>query len=114
MNNNFQAQLPAEGILINRDYGNAKSYAVVCECSSPDCSHNVWVEADNGGVTVTTYTKQKTRVWSLNRFQIIWTLLTKGWIEYEASIVMSAQQAANYANVLQSAADDVVEFRKQT
>jgi len=114
MENSFQPQLPAEGILINHDYGNAKTYTVVCECSSPDCSHMVWIEADASGVTVTTYTQQKTKFWSLNRFQIIWTLLTKGWVEYEASIIMTAQQSANYANVLQSAACDVAEFRKQT
>jgi hypothetical protein len=106
-------QSPAEGILVHRDYGDAKHYTVSCECSSTDCVHNVWVEADDTGVTVTTYTQQKTKWWSLNRFRIIWTLLTKGYVEYEASIIMTRQQAINYATVLNSAVKDVEDFRKQ-
>jgi len=69
------------------------------------------VEADETGVTVTTYTTQKTNFWSMNRFQLVWTLLTKGYVEYEASLCMSKQQALNYASVLQSAVNDVEEFQ---
>jgi len=104
-------QTPAEGILIHRDYGDAKHYTVTCECCSPNCEHKIWVEADETGVTVTTYTQQKTKFWKFNRFQIIWTLLTKGYIEYEASIIMNKQQALNYATVLQLAIKDVDAFR---
>lgn len=108
----MNAQAPAEGILIRRDYGDAKTYTVPCECCGSDCEHNIWVEAEDTGISVTTYTKQKTKWWSLNRFQIIWTLLTKGYVEYEATIIMSKQQAFNYASVLNSAVKDVEEFRK--
>ena len=106
-------QIPAEGILIHKNYGDAKVYTVTCECCSTDCTHSVWVEAEDTGVSVTTYTQQKTKWWELNRFKIIWTLLTKGYVEYEASIIMSKQQALNYANVLQSAIVDVEQFRQQ-
>jgi len=105
-------QTPAEGILMHRDYGDSKNYTVVCECCSPDCEHKVWVEADDCGVCITTYTQQKTKFWKFNRFQIIWTLLTKGYVEYEASIIMNQQQALNYATVLQSAIKDVEQFRE--
>lgn len=108
-----KAQTPAEGILIRKDYGQAKSYTVPCECCGSDCEHNVWVEADDCGVSVTTYTLQKTKWWELNRWQKIWTLLTRGYIEYEASIIMSEQQALNYAETLKSAIIDVKEFRKK-
>jgi len=107
------AEKPAEGILIQKDYGDAKSYTVPCECGGTDCQHQVWVEADDSGVSVTTYTQQKTKWWSFNRFQIIWQLLTKGYVEYEASIVMTRQQALNYASVLNSAIVDVEVFRNQ-
>ena len=103
---------PAEGILKRNDWGNSKSYNVACNCCGSDCEHNVWVEADETGVFVTTYTQQKTKWWSLNRFQIIWTLLTKGYIEYEASIIMTEQQTHNYANTLLSAVDDVKNFKE--
>ena len=106
-------QTPAEGILVHKDYGDAKHFTIPCECCSTDCVHNVWVEADDTGVSVTTYTQQKTKWWELNRWQIIWRLLTKGYVEYEASIIMTQQQAINYAHVLTSASKDVEVFRRQ-
>lgn len=108
-----KVQPPAEGILLHRDYGDAKMYTITCECCSNDCAHNVWVEADDIGITVTTYTQQKTQWWKLNRWQKIWTLLTKGYVEYEASIIMTQQQALNYAAVLEKSTVDVAAFRAQ-
>lgn len=108
----MNAQIPAEGILSQRDYGDAKTYKVMCDCQCDDCTHTVWIEAEDIGVTVTTFTKQKTNWWSKTRWAAMWTLLTKGYIEYEASIIMSRQQAVNYAETLKSAIVDVEEFRK--
>jgi len=109
----LKTQTPAEGILLHKDYGDAKLYNLTCECGSTDCTHSVWVEADDTGITVTTYTQQKTKWWELNRFKIIWRLLTRGYAEYEASIIMTEQQALNYARVLDLATVDVAAFRKQ-
>ena len=109
----LKAQQPAVGILKRSDWGDAMTYQVVCECSDPDHDHLVWVEADDAGVTVTTHTQQSTKWWSLNRFQIIWQLLTTGYVKYEASIIMTKQQATNYASVLHHAINDVEEFKKQ-
>ncbi len=105
---------PAEGILLRRDWGDSKTYLVTCECCGSDCSHNVWVAADECGVTVTTFTEQKTNFWSMNRWQHIWKLLTTGYIKYEASIIMSEQQVLSYAETLKSAVKDVKEFKKPT
>jgi hypothetical protein len=107
----MKAQKPAEGILLHRDYGDSKMYTITCDCCSTDCIHNVWVEADDTGVSVTTYTKQKTKWWSKNRWQIIWTMLTKGYVEYEASIIMTDQQALSYAETLKQSVKDVEKFR---
>lgn len=109
----MKAQQPAEGIMLHKDWGNSKMYKVMCECGSDDCSHTVDIEADQCEIVVTTYTTQQSKWWSMNRFQIIWTLLTKGYIEYQASIHMSKQQALNYAETLQSAIKDVEEFRNK-
>jgi hypothetical protein len=109
----MKIQQPAEGILLRKDYGDTKSYQVVCECGDCDHSHDVWVEAEDHGVTVTIYTQQKTQWWKVNRWQKIWTLLTKGYIEVEADLIMSKQQALNYAETLKKAVADVEEFRKQ-
>ena len=105
-------QSPAEGILKRNDWGDTKMYNVTCSCCGADCEHNVFVEADNHSVSVTTYTRQKTKWWELNRFQIIWRLLTRGYIEYEASIIMTEQQTVNYAHTLLSAVADVKEFKQ--
>ena len=107
------AQKPAEGVMLYKDWGPSKMYKVPCDCGCDDHTHTVDVEADDSGVTVTTYTTQKTKFWSMSRWQIMWTLLTKGYVEYEASVIMSRQQALNYATVLKSAIKDVEEFRSK-
>jgi hypothetical protein len=109
----MKPQTPAEGILKRNEYGDSKVYALTCQCCGSDCEHNVWVEAEETGITVTTYTKQKTNFWSMNRWQHIWRLLTRGYVEFEASIIMSEQQALNYANVLETSVADVREFSRK-
>lgn len=110
---NMKPQTPAEGILLHKDFGDSKFYVVPCDCCSSGCEHQVCIEADETGVTVTTYTTQKTNWWSRNRWQVIWELLTKGYVKYEASIIMTEQQALNYARVLEKATVDVAVFRQQ-
>ena len=109
----MKAQKPAEGILQRKDWGDSKTYTIVCECGSDDHAHNVWVETDESGITVNTYTTQKTNCWSKTRWHHIWKLLTVGYVEYEASIIMSEQQALNYAETLKSAIIDVKQFREK-
>jgi hypothetical protein len=108
----MKAQTPAEGILLQRDYGNAKVYKVICECGDSNHSHMVWVEVEDYEVVVTTYTQQKTKWWDLNRWQTIWTLLTKGYVEYEACVIMTEQQALNYSETLKKAVNDVKSFKQ--
>lgn len=104
---------PAEGILLRKDYGDAKVYKIVCECGDCEHSHELWVEAEDYGVNVTIYTTAKSAWWSMNRWKKIWTLLTKGYIKYEANLIMGKQQSLNYAETLKKAVDDVEQFRKQ-
>ena len=132
---------PAQGILINRDYGDAKHYTVVCECQNAEHEHHVWIESEDYGVSVHTYTEQKTDYWTdkfetrydidnsiyqnihwfwvglLNdwsrRFKLAWQILSKGYIKYEATITMNEQQALNYAETLKSAVKDVKAFRSK-
>jgi hypothetical protein len=109
----MNAETPAEGIYKHKDWGDSIMYGVACECTDPNHQHNVWVEADDTGVNVTTYTTQKSKWWELTRFKIIWTLLTKGYVEYEANIIMSEQQALNYAETLKKAIEDVKRFKSK-
>jgi hypothetical protein len=108
----MKLQKPAEGILQKRSWGDAKVYKIVCECGQEDHEHNVWVEADECGVNVNTYVTVKTNFWSMTRWNHIWKLLTKGYVDFETTISMTEQQALNYAETLKSAIEDVKEFRK--
>ena len=105
-------QTPAEGILKQYESGDSRAYQVVCQCGQSDHTHNVWVEADQCNVTVTVYVDVETKWWSTNRIKQIWTLLTKGYLQCETSVLMSEQQALNYAETLKKAIEDVKYFKE--
>jgi hypothetical protein len=106
----MKTQTPAEGILKRNDWGDSRLYQVTCECADSEHDHNVWVETDDTKrVTVTIYTTVKSNWWSLTRWQLIWRLLTRGYVKYEATIVMTQQQALNYAATLDQAVKDLTQ-----
>jgi hypothetical protein len=108
----MKSQKPATGIMETNNFRDAKVYRVACECGDANHDHNVWVEADDSNtISVTIYTQQKSKWWAMNRWQKIWTLLTKGYIEYETSIILKEQQAVNYAEALKSAAKDIAAYK---
>jgi len=136
----LKAQQPAEGILKTNDYGNSKWYHVVCGCGQPDHTLTVEVEAEEFGVSVNTYAVVKTDYWSENvkkrydidnpwaqefdwfwkdlwnglitRLKLTWTVWTKGYVKAETTILMTEQQALNYAETIKSAIQDVKDFKK--
>lgn len=101
---------PAEGILKTHDWGDSKFYTVPCSCGC-ETQHDLNVESEVTGVWVKIYSKEKSNWWSKNRWQNIWTLITKGYIETYSDIHLTQQQALNYAEILKSAMQDVEEFR---
>jgi hypothetical protein len=109
----MKAQPPAQGVLKINDWGRSQMYKAVCECGSDDCTHTIDIEADDSGITVIVYTKQKTDFWGKTRWSHIWKLLTTGYVSFESSIIMKEQVALNYAETLKSAVQDVKEFRKK-
>ena len=138
----MKPETPAVGILKSRDWGDSKWYKVVCECGNENDSIEFEVEADESGVTVTTYTNQKTNFWTehvhkrydidspwLQEFDWFWKdlwnglvtrlQLTKniwwdGHVKYQSTTIMSEQQALNYAETLKSAVKDVKQFNAKT
>lgn len=109
----MEYEKPAEGILKINDWGESKAYRISCSCGSDWHAHDVWVEADEYDVSVTIYTKARSKFWQLNRWQQLWQLLTKGYVEEEVSISMTSQQAFNYAYTLNEAIKDVEQIRKK-
>lgn len=104
-------QVPAEGIMKTNDWGDSKVYRVMCTCGDSNHEHNMWVEADESEVSVTIFTTASSNFWSKTRWYHIWTLLTKGYIDSESTVIMDRQQALNYAETLKSAIEDVNTFR---
>ncbi len=105
-------QTPARGILQVNDWGTSKMYKAVCDCGDDYCTHTIDIEADHDVVTVTIYTKTRTNFWSRGRWSHIWQLLTRGYTDYETSIVMNKQTAVNYADTLKQAVQDLEDIEK--
>lgn len=138
----MKPQAPAEGILKTNDFGNSKWYQVVCGCGQSDHALTVEVEADEMGVSVNTYATVKTDYWTeevkkrydidspwlqewdwfwksfvngfITRLRLTWDVWTKGYVRAETTVLMSEQQAINYAHTLTSAVKDVKLFRDET
>lgn len=107
----MKSQTPAQGVLQVKDWGTSKMYKAVCECGNDDCTHTIDIEADQE-VTVTIYTRTRTNFWSKTRWSHIWSLLTKGYADFETTIVLDKQSALNYAETLKTAVKDVETFKK--
>lgn len=109
----MRAEKPAEGILRTNDFGTYKGYHVQCECGSSECAHHVWVEASEFDVTISFGLTLRTKWYSMNRWKQIWTILTKGYIDIESTIVLNEQSALNYTETLKTAVRDVKKLRDQ-
>jgi hypothetical protein len=116
----MEYQKPAEGILLNNDFGVSKFYTVPCSCGNPDDEINLEVSADDTYVTVNVWTTTKSKWWSnlwyerfVNKLVMTWEIWTKGYVKVESWAVLNRQAAYNFAETLKSATNDVEEFRKQ-
>lgn len=135
----MKAETPATGIMKKADYGDAIQYEIECECGSKDHYHLVWIEADEVGVAVNIFIESTTDYWTeyvnqssrtkndflyrarwnlayivnetLRRTKLIWTVLTKGYVNYHSNIILNQQQAVNYAEAIKKALRDVERFK---
>lgn len=107
----MKAQQPAQGILKRNEWGDCISYQIVCDCGDSDHDHNVWVEAEDTGVSVIVYTTNTSTFWSKSRWSQMWEILTKGYVNQEVGLLMNEQQALNYASALTQAVNDVKLFK---
>jgi hypothetical protein len=137
----MKPQSTALGIMQTGEYGDSKFYKVVCGCGQPDHDIDFEVEAESTGVNVNTYITAKTDYWTnvvekrydidspwlqewdyfwkdlvngfVTRIKLTWTVWTKGYVQVESTVVMSEQQALNYAETIKSAIQDVKNFRDE-
>lgn len=109
----MQEQEPAEGILKQKQFENGALYYVPCDCMDPDHYHSIDVEVDDQTVTVHLYTRATTPFWKKGRLRQLWEIISKGYCEYESSVILSKQQAYNYANTLSKACNQSNNKEKQ-
>jgi hypothetical protein len=134
-------QTPAEGILKTGDWGNSTTYHIACECGNSECSHDIDIEADDYGISVTFYTEQKTPWWKRRfadnhnidnpvldrldrswrdlangvwrRVSLTWDIWVHGYVKYEAGIILKEQAALNYGATLITAAEECRVMREE-
>ena len=133
------SQTPAEGILQRHEWGDSKTYQVVCSCGQDYHDHYVEIESDQCGVNVNIDATFKTDYYTetvdmrydienvalqeahwfvvnlinstIRKLKLSWELWTIGAITTQTTIHMTEQQALNYAETLKSAIKDVKDFR---
>ena len=116
-------------------------YKIICECGQSSHDHDVDIEADETGINVNVYTTVKTDYWSedikprydidsiwlqefdwawksivnsfVRKVKLTWELWTTGAVTAQTTIILSEQQALNYAETLKSAITDVKKFKKE-
>ncbi len=126
----IKPEIPARGILKKLDEKDAVWYEVFCDCGSNDHVHSIWVEFDKeiNEIIVHIQTETSTDNWTnylqenkkINNeflFQIWWrlaylgneiirrsklisTILFRGYIKYNSTLILNKQQALNYSEAL--------------
>jgi len=103
----MEAQTPAEGILKVSENQSSITYHVECECTDPDHSQILEVEADSDGyISIQIWTKISNDH-RRNRFSLMWEALTRGYVTADTSIILKEQAALNYAETLKKAIEDL-------
>jgi hypothetical protein len=100
------AQTPAEGIMLQKEFTNAVSYTIACDCGDPAHNVNMWIESkadlDTDDVTLTFYVTTTNKWWSVNRWKQIWQLITAGHVKQESTLILSKQAALNLSTIIRN------------
>ena len=107
----MKSQTPAEGIMIQKDFGKAKAYTVACDCGDHEHNTHMWIEVtpekDVQDVTLTFYVQTTNSWWDKNRWKQIWEILTKGYTKNEATVILSKQGALNLSTVIRNSVNEL-------
>lgn len=116
----MQAQEPAKGILEEENWGNAKSYHIVCDCTTPDHALDTWIEVEaepDFGVCVTFFVKTWTpydlsRNGMWQRIKKAANILFKGFDTQQHDIILKEQAALNWITAVQKSMKDLKEYKE--
>ena len=109
----MKAQTPAQGISVDSDWGDAKTFNVECDCTSDDHAVKMWIEVqrdqDIPEVEVSFYVTTWTPFWneSWSRFKAAYEVLFKGVHKQEHHMILNKQSAINFAHAILSTVDEL-------
>lgn len=139
MNEELKPQTPAEGILKWHDHGHSQFFHVDCQCGTPEHSMVFEVEVDREfeQVAMTTFVEVFVPTWKekfhfydddynswwkydfkywvnniFNRLTLIKRAIFNDTVGMDVSIIMSEQQAINYANTILQSVKEVQQYKK--
>ena len=99
-------QTPAQGIMLDRDYGDSKSYTIACECHDGNHQVHMWIEleghSDTKEVELTFYVNTTTPFWKegFSRIKAAWNILIYGYREDQHTLILNKQAALNVASTI--------------
>jgi len=112
-------QIPAQGISIEGDWGDAKTFNVECDCTADDHAVKMWIEVqrdtDIPDVEVSFYVTTWTPFWDANwsRFKAAYEVLFKGVHKQEHHMVLNKQSAINFAHAILSTVDEIAKKEQE-
>jgi len=112
---NMQAQTPAVGISLEKDFGDAKVFNIECDCTSDDHAAKMWIEVqrdrDIPDVEVSFYVTTWTPVWSNwgKRLTAVYDILFKGVHKQEHHMLLNKQSALNFAEAIKNTIKEMEE-----
>jgi hypothetical protein len=104
----MKPQTPAQGIMLNRMWGTARSYTIACDCGDRDHATQMWIEVGDEhdqelqNVTVTFYVETASPWYSTSRWRQIWSMLVHGYVKQEQALILSKQAALNLSTVIRN------------
>jgi hypothetical protein len=104
----MKAQKPAEGISIDKNFGDARVFNVECDCSADDHAVKMWIEVqrdkDIPDVEISFYVTTWTPIWKGwgDRLKAVYEILFKGVHKQEHHMLLNKQSALNFAEAIKS------------
>jgi len=111
----MKAQTPAQGISIDKDFGDAKVFNVECDCTSDDHAVKMWIEVkgdkDVHDVDVSFYVTTWTPAWGDwgKRLKAVYEILFKGVHRQEHHLLLDKQSALNFAETIKDTVKELEE-----
>lgn len=102
----MKAEVPAQGISVDRVFRDAKVFNVECDCGSDDHAVKMWIEVSGdqevSDVEVVFYVDTWSPPWNgwKDRLQAVFNILFKGVYKQQHSLVLNKQSALNFATAI--------------